>query len=350
MVGRRVLVPTAALHALLACLTCPAAEPLAVAQLEAMQSIAAAEADLASAESELAAWRLAQLRTLQSRGHASWQEVSEQGVAVEAAIAEADASSRYLDVVLECQSRLAKVDLEATNRDVECVQLFSPDSPRMVACVPAERASRELLVRHLECLRLERDTRRNLDRAKHEAAIERARRVVAIEASVENSSHRLQQARLRLRLAEAKHAWVVARGEEAKVIGRRMARIHASLDRRTDLDQQSPTAFAVIGTRFVDATVDDQLGRLVEMMADEETVDIQRETRVGLRDEVTISSSTTIEDDWLLDASALRHWLTLQQMELRMAAQRVAMEARLAYLGERANARREITRSGSSSA
>ena len=120
--------------------------------------------------------RTAQLKELQSRGHASWQEVAKQEVAAKSAAAVAQAAEQYHQDVLGWQARVAQLNLPQTLIESEAVKLYLPHSSRLVAWIPTEVATSELSKRHLEKLQTEYQSASNINLASLESATATAQR------------------------------------------------------------------------------------------------------------------------------------------------------------------------------
>jgi hypothetical protein len=266
MVRRRFATHLAALHLLLFCAWSSADTPLVIAELDARRTAAEADADQASAEHELAAWKLTQLLDLRSRGYASWQEVAEQEVSAKSAVAAAQAATQYHEAVLEWQARLTHSNSQRALGESECVWLYMPGSARLVASIPTDIATRALSKRHLENLRSESQSIAEIDLSALEASVKKAQREIDYRRT-EDNAELLNGAVLSLRLAAAKVESAKARKAEAAIITRRMALISASLDKGQAESEEPSPAIAQLGTPFVDATSDADLDRLAVAMA-----------------------------------------------------------------------------------
>jgi hypothetical protein len=86
----------------------------------------------------------------------------------------------------------------------------------------------------------------------------------------------LDQAKIRVRLADADFASAKARKESAAIIEMRMALIGKSLDKYQSNHGEPSPALARVGTRFVDATSDRELARLVGAMSIDESTASER--------------------------------------------------------------------------
>ncbi len=255
-----------------------AATPLVVAELDSQRQIAEADAELASAEYDLAMWQLTQLQALHRDGHASWQDVARQEVTTKSLVADVQASQQCLQAVLEWNDRLTKPHVGRSRPSSEYVQLYLPGSARLVASLPVEIASPELARRHLENLRAEHHSLSEIDLSSLETAIMKAKKAVELYGHSNEDASLLDQAKIRLRLADAAFASAMARKESASIIEMRMALIGKSLDKyQSNLGEPSPN-FARAGTRFVDATSDRELARLAERIAIGESTASERIT------------------------------------------------------------------------
>jgi hypothetical protein len=370
-----------------------------IAELDVKRATAEADAAQANAKNELAAWKLTQLETLQSRGYASWQEVAEQEVSAKSAAATAQASARYHQAVLEWQARLAESNLQPTLRESESVRLFMPSSARLVAWIPTDVATHALSERHLENLRIEYQSVANVDLPALEASVKTAEREVAYRRT-ENDADLLKGAVLRLRLAKAECETARTRKEEAAIIARRMALMSESLDESQAEPEEPSPAIAQIGTRFVDATSDAELDQLAVAMAtdnlaaneqlawlklqrdavsdkiasleeisshfarDERELDdakkkktdlevqirhaqdvlklrqqiasnYDRTSKTSATENIDSAESTPLDVAWCLDANVVRHLLELQHLKLQREARLAGAKAQHDYLVER---------------
>ena len=272
MSNRFVAIHLGALYLLAFCSWSFAETPLVIAELDGQRTIAEAEVARADAEYEIASWRLTQLNELVSRGHASWQEVAEQAVTVQAAAAEARASEQFLNVVLQLQSRLAEIDLQQARSESESVKLSVPGTFRMVAWIPIEAASLELSKRHLENLRIEHESLSQIDVSSFEAAIEKAKRAVQLYGKSEHDADLLSRAKIQLRVAAAECERARARKNFATITARRVELVRDSIEHRQENEAEPSSTLAQAGTRFVDATCNRDLVQLVGAIATDQTV------------------------------------------------------------------------------
>ena len=266
----------AAVCMVISCSASFASTPLVVAELDSQRQIADANAARASAEYELAVWQLTQLQALRSDGHASWQDVARQEVTTKSLAADLQASQQYRQAVLEWHDRLTKSHVGHSRPSSEYVQLYLPDSARLVASLPVEIASPELSRRHLENLRAEHQSLSEIDLSSLETAIMKAKTAVELYGHSNKDANLLDQAKIRLRLADAAFASAKARKESAAIIEMRMALIGKSLDKYQSNHGEPSPALARVGTRFVDATSDLELARLAERIAIDESTASER--------------------------------------------------------------------------
>ena len=270
MIGRHVAIPLGLLLLIASCSRSFAATPPALAELEVERAIAQADQDRSSAEYELAAWRLAQLRELNRRGHASWQEVAEQEVAAKAAAASAEAAKQYLQVVLNWRSRVATIPAHP-EQESETIKLYLPLTARLVAWIPTEAATEALARQQLELLRSEHRSLSAIDLSSCEAAIKQAKRAVDVYGRSQEDATLARRAEIRLRLAKSEYQLAKARQESADLIANRIESVSKSLKQRQSADEEPSFSLAQIGTRFVDGTCDDELAQLVQAMATDQS-------------------------------------------------------------------------------
>jgi hypothetical protein len=267
MIGRRFVDSLGALLLIASCSSGVAAAPDAVAELQAERKIAEADRDRSSAKYELAAWRLAQLRELHSRGHASWQEVAEQEVTAKQAAAMAESAKQYVHAIGQWQARVTTPTAQHPEAEPESITLYMPGTPRLVAWIPTEAATAELTRRHLEMLRSEQQSLSQLDLSAREAAIIKAHRAVDIYGSSPEDIDLLRRAHIQLRLAKSEYQHAQARQESSRVVAARITLISNSLKQRQPECEGTSFSLAQTGTRFVDATSDRELTQLVAAMA-----------------------------------------------------------------------------------
>lgn len=275
MSRRLAVIHLVALHLLIVCSSGFAARPLTIDELESQRTIAQADDAQAKAEQELAAWKLKCLSELRGKGHASWQEVAEQEVAVTSATASATAAEQYVKAVVDWQARFAKSPPLKDSPDYECIRLYMPAAARLVAWIATDVASVELTKQHLKNLSREHQSALDIDLSSLQTEIKTARQAVEAFGRNERDADLLRRAKIQLRLAIAKYESGKARKAAAKIVVRRMVLTRDSLrsnrstpDSKTLLDtDHDPKALSQIGTRFVDASSDHELSQLVNAMA-----------------------------------------------------------------------------------
>jgi len=295
---------------------------LSLMELQANQAISEAEVAKASAEHQLAEWKLQQLSRLKDRGHATWQELATQKTKAKSLWAGLEAAIGHRDFLLKIAA-IQKQDAQ-TDADTESIPLFVPGSTRLVGWVDAEQANSEILQRQLKNLRRELASAEaiDLDVLKQKAAAAKLRTQGA------NTKHHLHERTVsNAALVNAELQLAVAHKSLADVLRRRIAIVEDSLVKRTGKSKANQTKeglLATIGTSFISSQANDRLATFTHNVA---SVERKADQPVSVLKQLIAIQEDRVQSLEQLSVHRSASKAELQQAKSQLADLLVAMDS-----------------------